>query len=71
MEPGDPRDRGESPSAASGYPRLSTALYVGMGWLALIAIRPLWVHVPVAGWLWLIAGGLAYTSALPSMRRNA
>src|SRR4249920_3811287 len=23
-----------------GYPRLSTALYVGMGWLALIAIRP-------------------------------
>src|SRR5207302_5561405 len=32
------------------YPRLSTILYVGMGWLALIAIRPLWVHVPVAGW---------------------
>ena len=47
-----------------GYPRLSTALYVGMGWLALIAIRPLWVHVPVAGWLWLIAGGLAYTSGI-------
>jgi len=46
------------------YPRLSTALYVGMGWLALIAIRPLWVHVPVAGWLWLIAGGLAYTSGI-------
>jgi hemolysin III len=47
-----------------GHPRLSTALYVGMGWLALIAIRPLWVHVPVAGWLWLIAGGLAYTSGI-------
>ena len=47
-----------------GYPRLSTALYVGMGWLALIAIRPLWVHVPVAGWLWLIAGGLSYTSGI-------
>jgi len=47
-----------------GYPRLSTALYVGMGWLALIAIRPLWVHVPVEGWLWLIAGGLAYTSGI-------
>ena len=47
-----------------GYPRLSTALYIGMGWLALIAIRPLWVHVPVAGWLWLIAGGLAYTSGI-------
>jgi hemolysin III len=46
------------------YPRLSTALYVGMGWLALIAIRPLWVHVPPAGWLWLIAGGLAYTAGI-------
>jgi hemolysin III len=46
------------------YPRLSTALYVGMGWLALIAIRPLWLHVPVAGWLWLIAGGLAYTAGI-------
>ena len=46
------------------YPRLSTALYVGMGWLALIAIRPLWLHLPSAGWLWLIAGGLAYTGGI-------
>ena len=46
------------------YPRLSTVLYVGMGWLALIAIRPLWLQVPVAGWLWLIAGGLAYTAGI-------
>jgi hemolysin III len=46
------------------YPRVSTTLYVGMGWLALIAIRPLWHHVPVAGWLWLIAGGLAYTAGI-------
>jgi hemolysin III len=46
------------------YPRLSTVLYVGMGWLALIAIRPLWLHVPVAGWLWLLAGGLAYTAGI-------
>jgi hemolysin III len=46
------------------YARLSTALYIGMGWLALIAIRPLWVRVPVAGWAWLIAGGLAYTAGI-------
>jgi hemolysin III len=46
------------------YPRLSTALYVGMGWLALGAIRPLWLHVPVAGWLLLIAGGVAYTAGI-------
>jgi hemolysin III len=46
------------------YPRLSATLYVGMGWLALIAIRPLWHHVPVAGWLWLVAGGIAYTAGI-------
>jgi hemolysin III len=46
------------------YPRLSTALYVGMGWLALVAIRPLWQHVPAAGWLWLFAGGAAYTAGI-------
>jgi hemolysin III len=46
------------------YPRLSTVLYIGMGWLALIAIRPLWLHVPLAGWLWLIAGGVAYTAGV-------
>ena len=47
-----------------GYPRLSTALYIAMGWLALIAIRPLWARIPVSGWLWLIAGGLAYTAGI-------
>ena len=46
------------------YPRFSTTLYIGMGWLALIAIRPLWLQLPVAGWLWLIAGGLAYTAGV-------
>jgi len=46
------------------YPRLSTTLYLGMGWLALIAIRPLWLRLPVSGWLWLVAGGLAYTSGV-------
>ena len=43
------------------YPRLSTTLYLCMGWLAAIAIRPLWLRLPVSGWLWLVAGGLAYT----------
>jgi hemolysin III len=46
------------------YPRVSAMLYVGMGWLALIAIRPLWHRVPMAGWMWLIAGGLAYTAGI-------
>jgi hemolysin III len=42
----------------------STPLYLSMGWLALIAIRPLWLRLPVSGWLWLIAGGLAYTAGV-------
>jgi hemolysin III len=43
------------------YPRLSTSVYLGMGWLVLIAIHPLWLRVPLAGLLWLLAGGIAYT----------
>jgi hemolysin III len=46
------------------YPVLSTCLYLGMGWLVLIAVRPLWVHVPLAGLLWLLAGGIAYTAGV-------
>ena len=46
------------------YPKLSTVLYVAMGWMAVVAIRPLWAHVPVTGWLWLIAGGIAYTAGV-------
>jgi hemolysin III len=46
------------------HPRLSMALYLGMGWLALIAIRPLWLHIPLPGFLLIAAGGLAYTSGV-------
>ncbi len=43
------------------YPRLSTCLYLAMGWLALIAVKPLWLYVPTWGLVWLFAGGIAYT----------
>jgi len=43
------------------YPRLSTWLYLAMGWCALVAIGPLWQRVPAWGLFWLFAGGLAYT----------
>lgn len=43
------------------FHRLSTGLYVAMGWLALIAIRPLWHHMAPGGLAWLLAGGIAYT----------
>jgi hemolysin III len=46
------------------YHRLSTALYLAMGWLVVIAARPLWLHVPAWGLFWLGAGGLAYTAGV-------
>ncbi|HEY7406939.1 MAG TPA: hemolysin III family protein [Gemmatimonadaceae bacterium] len=46
------------------FPRLSTAVYVAMGWLALIAVQPLLAHVGLAGLMWLLAGGLCYTAGV-------
>ena len=46
------------------FPRLSTAIYVGMGWLAVIAFRPLLTHIGLPGVLWLVAGGLCYTAGV-------
>lgn len=43
------------------YPAVSTAVYVAMGWLIVIAARPVWLRVPTAGLAWLLLGGLAYT----------
>ena len=52
--------------ATSGfrYAWLSTAVYLLMGWLIVIAIRPLVAHVGVAGLAWLLGGGLAYTAGV-------
>ena len=46
------------------YPWLSTALYLTMGWLVVLAIVPLWARLPIGGWLWLAAGGMAYTAGV-------
>lgn len=43
------------------HPIVSTSLYVAMGWLVVIAIRPLALRVPLTGLAWLATGGLAYT----------
>jgi hemolysin III len=40
---------------------LSLAAYLGLGWSALIAARPIIESIPMAGLGWLLAGGLAYT----------
>jgi hemolysin III len=41
--------------------RLSTILYIGMGWLAVVAVKPLVTHLPLAGLLWLLLGGAFYS----------
>jgi hemolysin III len=46
------------------FPRLSTAVYLLMGWLVLVAIRPLVMSVAPAGLVWLLAGGLSYTTGV-------
>ena len=38
----------------------SLALYLTMGWLALLMIEPLWLSVSGWGMFWLIAGGVSY-----------
>jgi hemolysin III len=50
-------------TAAGGvrYPKLTTSLYLGMGWLILVAVKPLWLRMPPEGLFWLLAGGIAYT----------
>lgn len=45
-------------------PKLSTAVYVAMGWLVIIAIKPMRTMVPQEGQLWLISGGIAYTAGV-------
>ena len=39
-------------------------IYIVMGWIVLIALRPLLQALPHAGFRWLLAGGLFYTSGI-------
>jgi hemolysin III len=43
------------------HPWISTGLYLAMGWLILVAARPLWRAMPAWGLFWLAAGGISYT----------
>jgi hemolysin III len=46
------------------FPKLSTCLYIAMGWLVIVAMEPLRLHLPVSGFYWLLAGGIAYTTGV-------
>jgi hemolysin III len=47
------------------HPRLSVGLYVGMGWLAIVAIKPMIAALSTAELYWILAGGLLYTAGVP------
>lgn len=46
---------------AQGARVISLVIYVVMGWLALVAVVPLWQALTPAGFAWLAAGGACYT----------
>jgi len=46
------------------FQHLSTAVYLAMGWLVVVAAKPVLAHVPTSTLLWLAAGGLLYSSGV-------
>lgn len=46
------------------WPRLSTVLYLAMGWLAVVALRPLATAIGPGGLAWLFGGGVCYTAGV-------
>lgn len=47
--------------ALGKHPKLSLALYLAMGWVALIMIVPMWRSMPHAAFFWVFGEGVAYT----------
>jgi hemolysin III len=40
-------------------------MYLGMGWLAIVAIKPMIESLTFAQLMWILAGGLCYTAGVP------
>lgn len=43
------------------FPKLSLCLYLGLGWLIIFAIKPIFANVDTGGIILLIGGGLSYS----------
>lgn len=48
----------------NGTSKLSIALYLAMGWLAVFAVKPLYDSMPAWGLFWILAGGVMYTGGV-------
>jgi len=46
-------------------PLLSTALYLVIGWIGIVAFRQLWYNLTPTQFGWMVAGGLCYTGGVP------
>ena len=51
-------------SKRTRHSRITIVLYVIMGWLAIVAVKPMVMLIPVPGILLIFAGGIAYTGGL-------
>ncbi len=57
------------------FDKISTASYVAMGWVVVVAIKPLINNLPLNGIYWMIAGGILYTIgavlySIPKLKYN-
>ena len=48
-------------AALGKHPRLSLALYLAMGWVALLMIVPMWRSMSHAAFWWIVSEGVFYT----------
>ncbi len=46
---------------AGRFRLFSTLIYLGMGWLVIVAIKPMLLALPRAGLIWLVIGGASYS----------
>ena len=45
----------------SGTKAWSISLYLGMGWIAIFALKAIWESMPTSGFIFLLSGGLLYS----------
>ena len=43
------------------YAKMSMSCYIGMGWCIVMALKPTLQAMPLQGFMWILAGGIAYT----------
>jgi len=48
----------------AGTNKFSIVLYLGMGWLAVLSMQPLWNYLSTDGLIWLMAGAALYTGGV-------